>query len=154
MIRLANIGDIDVLLSLLKEVLDIHATGRPDIFKCGTTKYTRQQLEDIITKKDTSVYVYEGDGEVLGYAFCKICEQEETNVLKGYKYLYIDDLCVRSTARGSGIGRALYTHVKEQAKLFDCTRVTLNVWHLNDSALLFYKALGLSPLKTTMEDIL
>lgn len=152
MIRLAIVNDIDNILSLLVEVLDIHASGRPDIFKCGTTKYTRAQLKDIIAKKDTPVYVYESDGEVIGYAFCIIGREEETNVLKGYKYLYIDDLCVKSTARGRGVGRALYNHAKEEAKRINCTRVTLNVWHLNDSALAFYKELGLTPLKTTMEE--
>lgn len=154
MIRLAEKKDIDTILLLLGEVLSIHANGRPDVFKSGVTKYNRKQVEELISKKDAPVYVYECDGVVVGYAFCVLREQEETNVLKAYKYLYIDDLCVSTTKRGQGIGRALYNHVKEEAKRFNCTRVTLNVWHLNSSALGFYMSLGLNPLKTTMEEIL
>lgn len=154
MIRLAQKKDIETLLLLLSEVLGIHANSRPDIFKRGTTKYTREQLESLIARENAPVYVYEGDGVVLGYAFCEVREEEETNVLKAYKYLYIDDLCVSSAKRGQGIGRVLYNHAKEEAKRFNCTRVILNVWNLNDSALGFYKAIGLKPLKTTMEEIL
>lgn len=154
MIRLAKKEDIDTLLLLLGEVLDIHAKGRPDVFKSGSTKYDREQLEGIIEGKDTPVYVYLSDDKVVGYAFCIITEQEESNVLKGYEYMYVDDLCIKSEHRGQGIGKALYNHVKAEAKRLNCTRVTLNVWNLNDNALAFYSALGLKPLKTTMEEVL
>lgn len=153
MIRLATKNDIEQILLLLREVLEVHSEGRPDIFKSGTTKYSREELSDIIQDPTTPVYVYD-DGEVKGYAFCVIGVQKETNVLRPYKYLYIDDLCVKSTCRGKGIGKALYLYVKGEAKRFNCTRVTLNVWNLNQNAIAFYEALGLTPLKTTMEDIL
>lgn len=152
MIRLANKNDTNALLALLGEVLSIHAECRPDIFKVGTTKYSESDIHDLIKNPLSPIYVYEDNGVVVGYAFCEIKEQIETSVLKPYKYLYIDDLCVKSSCRGLGIGRALYNYVKGEAERFNCTRITLNVWNNNENALAFYKALGLNALKTTMEE--
>lgn len=152
MIRLAKKEDTKALLLLLGEVLNIHAECRPDIFKSGSTKYSEEDICAIMNNALAPIYVYENDGEIIGYAFCEIKVQMETSVLKPYKYLYIDDLCVKSSCRGRGIGRALYDYVKGEAKRFNCTRITLNVWNDNENALGFYEALGLKALKTTMEE--
>ena len=47
-IRRANENDIPRLLELLEQVLQIHADIRPDIFIPGTTKYTNEELSQMI----------------------------------------------------------------------------------------------------------
>lgn len=47
-VRKAEEKDIDRILSLLKQVLEIHAAIRPDIFVSGTTKYTEEELKMIL----------------------------------------------------------------------------------------------------------
>ena len=46
MIRDAKEKDIPRILELLKQVLQIHADIRPDIFIPGTTKYTIDELRE------------------------------------------------------------------------------------------------------------
>lgn len=71
-----------------------------------------------------------------------------------FKSLFIDDLCVDSTQRSQGMGRALLDYVKAEAKRLGCYEVTLNVWGGNDSAINFYKKNGLKVKETNMEFIL
>lgn len=47
-IRRAEEKDIPRIIELLKQVLQIHADIRPDIFISGTTKYTTDELVEMI----------------------------------------------------------------------------------------------------------
>ena len=153
-IRLATEKDIDRIQDLLYSVQSLHADGRPDTFVHGTRKYTDTQVKEIIACEDTPIFVGEMDGEVMAYAFCEIFESVGTNNLRSLKTLYIDDLCVDEKYRGKGFGQEMYGFVKSVAKQRGCYHLTLNVWHLNQSAVRFYQKLGMKPLKTTMEEIL
>ena len=69
-IRRADKNDLDGINNLLRQVLEVHANGRNDIFKSGTKKYTDAELIDILANDNAPVYVAVKDGAVLGYAFC------------------------------------------------------------------------------------
>ena len=153
LIRRAEPRDLPALNRLLFQVLEVHHKGRPDIFMGGTKKYTDEEILAILKDESTPVFVAEGDAGVVGYAFCVFMEPK-SHVLTPVKSLYIDDLCVDESTRGTGIGRALYEHVLSFAKETGCYNVTLNVWACNESALRFYERLGLRPQKIGMETIL
>ena len=121
----------------------------------GATKYSHQEIKDIVNGENTPVYVLVDQEDcAVGYAFCSLLEEKETENLYAKRTLYIDDLCVKEDLRGKGYGKKLYDYVLLRAKEFSCDRVTLNVWHLNQSALRFYEKLGMKPLKTTMETLI
>ena len=133
-IRRAEEKDIPRIIELLKQVLQIHADIRPDIFIPGTTKYTTDELVKMIDddKKPISV----------------------SNNTVPFKSLYIDDLCVDKEQREKHIGEALFDYVKKEAKRMDCYEVTLNVWTGNTPAEKFYEKMGLKTKKRMMEYIL
>ncbi len=151
-IRKAENRDIPRILELLSQVLEVHAKGRPDLFKSGTTKYDAAELEKILADKERPVFVAE-NGEVLGYAFCVFQRHEERNT-PNFTTLYIDDLCVDEKSRGLHVGRSLYEYVLKFAKERGCYNVTLNVWACNESAMRFYEKCGLQVQKIGMEKIL
>ena len=153
-IRLATEKDVNRLQDLLYSVQNLHAEGRPDVFVYGTRKYSDAKVREIISCSNSPVYVGEIDGEVIAYAFCEIKQDNATQNLKPLKTLYIDDLCVDEKYRGKGYGKKIYEFVRAKAVEKECYHLTLNVWHLNASAVRFYEKLGMKPLKTTMEDIL
>lgn len=155
MIRHANINDISGIISLLYQVHAVHAKGRPDIFKTGGIKYTKENIETILEDENTPVFVLVNDENiVLGYAFCEIKVTSEDTSLHSRKTLYIDDLCVDENARGQHIGTKIYEYVVDYAKSINCNSITLNVWNFNESAKIFYEKRGMKPLKTVMEQIL
>ncbi|APP09733.1 GNAT family N-acetyltransferase [Lactobacillus delbrueckii] len=157
-IRRAQFKDITAIMKLLSQVLEIHASIRPDIFIPGTTKYTVEELTTIINDDQKAVFVaVDEDDQVLGYAFTQLQEQPFSTNMVQFKSLFIDDLWVLwadSTQRSQGVGRALLDYVKAEAKRLGCYEVTLNVWEGNDSAINFYKKNGLTVKETNMEFIL
>ena len=127
-IRRANENDIPRLLELLEQVLQIHADIRPDIFIPGTTKYTNEELTQMIKDDTKPIYVAADENDnCLGYAFCQLREQPFSNNMVPFTSLFIDDLCVDAT---------------------------LNVWAGNTSAEKFYEKMGLKTKEQQMEYIL
>ncbi|MBQ9590411.1 MAG: GNAT family N-acetyltransferase [Butyrivibrio sp.] len=155
MIRRANQDDIEGLNRLLKQVLNVHHFGRPDIFKANATKYTNDELKEILLDEKRPIFVsVDENNYVEGYAFCIVQQHIDDNILTDIRTLYIDDLCVDENIRGKHIGKKIYEFVKDYAKKEGFYNLTLNVWALNESALKFYEAMGLKPQKIGMETIL
>lgn len=153
-IRRACENDINGINSLLRQVLEVHHNGRPDIFKSGVKKYTDEELLSIIADDTRPIFVAVENGVVMGYAFCIFQQHKDNNILTDIKTIYIDDLCVDENIRGKHIGTRLYDYVVDFAKENGCYNVTLNVWSCNEGAMKFYEKRGLKPQKIGMEVIL
>jgi ribosomal protein S18 acetylase RimI-like enzyme len=157
MIRPARAEDIPHLHRLLGQVELIHHEGRPDIFRgpdpdgSPRRKYSDDELALILKDENTPVFVYDTGGYVAGYAFTAFKQVKDDNILVDSKTLYIDDICIDETARGAGIGRALYEYAEEFARKNGCSRVELRVWTMNEPALSFYQKMGMKPLYIYME---
>ncbi len=155
MVRRAAAVDIPRLLELLVQVDMVHHNGRPDIFKGPTTKYSDQQLRELITDDSSPIFVcVDENDKVLGHAFCQHKQVTDDRVLTDIRTLYIDDICVDETCRGAGVGRQLYEHVLKYASDNEYYNVTLNVWSCNPGALEFYKKMGFETQKIGMEIVL
>ncbi len=154
-IRNAQEKDVKKILDLLNQVLMVHHQGRPDLFKANVTKYTEEELAELMKNPQMPILVAVDDADqVLGYAFCQFQQKINDNILTDIKTLYIDDLCVDENLRGQAIGRKLYEAVLDLAKENGCYNVTLNVWACNETAKRFYEKCGLLPQKYGMEKIL
>ena len=154
-IRRAGEKDIPRLIELLQQVLDIHAKIRPDIFISGTTKYTDDELLQMILDDTNPIYVAVDEKNLcMGYAFCQLKEQPFSNNMVPFTSLFIDDLCVDQSLRGQHIGESLFEFVKAEAKRLGCYEVTLNVWAGNTSAEHFYEKMGMKTKERQMEYIL
>ena len=150
-IRPAQTGDLEAVNRLLRQVLYVHYVGRPDLFNEVGKKYTDEELLKIFKNPQTPVFVYEKEGEVLGYVFCEL-KRQSSGSLKTLTTLYIDDLCVDEKARKQNVGKALFEYAKEFAKKSGCYNITLHVWECNPGARAFYEAVGLTtPQYTSME---
>lgn len=154
-IRKAEEKDIPRILELLEQVLQIHADIRPDIFIPGTTKYTADELTELLKNTEKPIYVAADEDDVcMGYAFCQLQEQPFSNNMVPFKTLFIDDLCVDQEARGRHIGESLFEYVKNEAKQLGCYEVTLHVWTGNTSAEKFYEKMGMRTKERQMEYII
>ncbi len=154
-IRRAIEKDIPKVSELLSQVLEIHASIRPDIFISGTTKYTKDELLAIFADDKRPVYVAANEAdEVLGYAFCILKEQPFSTNMVPFTSMFIDDLCVDASARGMHLGQQLFEFVKSEARRLGCYEVSLNVWEGNDSARHFYEKMGMGVKETQMEYVL
>ena len=153
-IRRASKNDIPALSELLRQVCNVHYQGRPDLFRPDGTKYTPDQLTELIEDDSRPIFVANTENGVKGYAFCVFKQHLHDTCVTDIKTLYIDDLCVDELCRGQHIGRQLYEYVLQFARESGCYNVTLNVWSCNPSSIQFYESCGLVPQKIGMEKIL
>ncbi len=154
-IRSAEPGDIPGIMKLLKQVNNVHANGRPDLFKKDCTKYEPDEIEQIIADPTSPVFVGVGDdGSVMGYAFCQIRRTIGQHNLVDQVELYIDDICIEEALRGQGLATRIYNEVLHYAKKNAFDRITLHVWECNPAAKHFYEKCGMKPYFYAMEAVL
>ena len=150
-IRLAQNRDIPGILELLRQVGAVHHQIRPDIFRAGAQKYEENALNAILADETKPIFVAVDGDAVVGYCFCVQKDYRGSGVQTDRVELYIDDLCVEETRRGSGIATALFHHATAYAKDLGCAFVSLNVWCGNDGAMTFYEKMGLRPRHIMLE---
>ena len=151
-IRRAKKEDINRILDLLSQVLEIHAKLRPDLFVSGTTKYKKEQLEEMIKDETKPIFVAIENNYVVGYAMCQF--RMPTSNMYPVKILHLDDLCVDEKYHRQGIGKALYQKAVQTAKENDCYEITLNAWPGNEAALKFYESMGMKTRSVFLELII
>ncbi|MFM5917831.1 MAG: N-acetyltransferase family protein [Novosphingobium sp.] len=84
------------------------------------------------------VVIGEIDGAAQGFALFF----HNFSTFEGRPGIYLEDLYVREAARGSGLGKALLSHLAALAVERDCARLEWSVLDWNEPAIGFYKALG------------
>ena len=78
------------------------------------------------------------DGKAQGFALFF----HNFSTFEGRPGIYLEDLFVRPEARGSGLGKALLSHLAALAVERDCARLEWSVLDWNEPAIGFYKKLG------------
>jgi len=132
-IRAATVNDVALLKDLIYELAE----------------YERERDQVMITEADLvrdgfgpqpkfRALIAEWDGQTAGYAlFFGFYSTWE-----GRPGLFLEDLFVRQTFRGRGIGRALLANVARIAQRENCYGVRWEVLDWNQAAIDFYKGLG------------
>lgn len=152
MIRRAEPKDAPRISALLKQVLEVHAAVRPDMYRSGTQKYSEADVLNLLDNPDCVLFVEtDGNDRAIGYTICFAQTVKDDGIVVGRRELYIDDLCVDETERRTGAGGRLFAHVKAYARENGFDWITLNVWNDNVNALAFYRRMGLKERKTILE---
>ena len=142
-IRNATSEDALLLSGLCRDVQNLHAQNHTDIFKMPESddfadSFFKEMLADPVVR----IFIAEQNGKAVGYIFCKLIERPETPFTFAMRSLHVDQICVRPTARGAGIGRALLREVEMLAMQLNVQRVQLDSWAFNTGAHAFFERLG------------
>jgi ribosomal protein S18 acetylase RimI-like enzyme len=152
-VRPAKNEDHPAVERLLRQVAQLHADLRPEIFSPGDQKYDTKRYYGLLRDADTPILVAENQaGKVLGYAMLQAKSVGGNHpVLLPRTFLYIDDLCVDEAARGQGVGTALMEAVRALAESRGIAKIELNVWACNEGATRFYEGLGFQTQRRVLE---
>lgn len=132
-VRPATPADLDDILRLIK-ALAVYER-EPDAVKA-----TPETLRETLFGDDPQVFVHLAvlDGRVVGVALWFLTYSTWT----GRPSLYLEDLFVDETARGAGVGLALFRSLARTAKARDCARIDWAVLDWNEGARGFYTRIG------------
>jgi GNAT superfamily N-acetyltransferase len=132
-IRPATPSDVPLVLALVRELAVYehleHEVVADEVTLAATMFGPDANAEAVIA---------ELDGEPVGFALFFY----NVSTFLGRRGLYLEDLFVRPAARGSGIGRALLTHLARLAVERGCGRMNWAVLDWNQPAIRFYQSLG------------
>ena len=136
-VRLALEDDVPVIVSLIRELADYER--EPDAVEAS-----EDDIRAALFGPSPAAFchVAERDGEVVGFALWFL----NFSTWKGRHGIYLEDLFVRPSARGTGLGKALLLTLIDIAKERGYGRVEWSVLDWNTPAIDFYRSLGARPM--------
>ncbi|NND62475.1 MAG: GNAT family N-acetyltransferase [Flavobacteriaceae bacterium] len=132
LIRKASAEDMPQVLELIEELAAFE--NEPDAVNVTVEVLQKEGFGD---SPLFTCFVAEMDSEIVGMALVYF----RFSTWKG-RALHLEDLVVKESMRGSGIGEALYARVMKYAKDNHCKRVNWVVLDWNEGAIKFYERSG------------
>ncbi len=136
-IRLATEADIFLILSFIKELAEYEKLAHEVV---ATEAILRKTLFG--PKQYAEVIIAMQKDEPIGFALFF----HNFSTFLGKPGIYIEDIFIRPSARGKGIGQLLLKTIAELALERDCGRVEWWVLDWNETAIGFYKKIGAIPM--------
>lgn len=132
-IRPATPADLPLIAQLIRDLADYEKLAsevRFDEAVMGEKLFGARPYAEVV--------IGELDGAPQGFALFF----HNFSTFEGKPGIYLEDLFVRPAARGSGLGKALLSHLAMLALERDCARLEWSVLDWNEPAIGFYRKLG------------
>lgn len=150
-VREGELKDRTSLDELFREELEYHKNLLPDIFKIPEILVSEKWLESILDNDNIFLVVSEYNEKIVGTILYKIEKNPEDPILKERKYGYIEEMIVKESFRGKGIGKKLLDYATEDFKSKDLKEIEINVWENNEIGLRFYEEQGFKTIRRRMK---
>jgi ribosomal protein S18 acetylase RimI-like enzyme len=153
-IREATLNDLSSIVTLWNELMAFHIKLDSSFEVCEDAEQKfREFLKGNIESSNKSVVfvaevLHESEKKIVGY----LMAFQGTNppVFKIQHFGEISDICVTSSYRRNGIGKALYLHVKEWFFKRGYERLELQAAVRNTVSIPFWKSMGFTPILEKM----
>ncbi|MGD1866167.1 MAG: GNAT family N-acetyltransferase [Phormidesmis sp.] len=131
--QLAQVDDLDVLMKYMEEFHNFDHTEPFDFVPA------RAAMEKIVTYPEVGrVWLIQAGKETVGYIVLTFSYRLE---YRG-RYAFLDELYVRESKRGRGIGTAALTFIQATCKQLGINKLQLEVKQNNPAALALYQRNG------------
>ncbi|GAB3421519.1 GNAT family N-acetyltransferase [Flindersiella endophytica] len=136
-VRRVRESDVPAVVGLVRELADYERS----LHEC---ELTEAHLHKALFGPSPKVFghVAEVAGEVVGFALWFL----NYSTWRGVHGIYLEDLYVRPTQRGSGLGRALLRELAAECVRQGYARLEWSVLDWNEPAIGFYTSLGAKPM--------
>jgi GNAT superfamily N-acetyltransferase len=142
-IRHADTRDSLCLSSLCMDVQSLHAEHHPDLFKMPQNEdFAVSFFDELLADPAASIFIAEEGEEAIGYVLCKLIERAENPFAYANRFLMIDQISVRPSVRGQGVGTALIQRSEALGKELNVHRIQLDSWDFNVEAHKFFEHSG------------
>ena len=136
-IRPASPADVPLIAALIRELAEYEKLA-------NEVRCTEDMLEAYLFGMHPMAEVVIGEASGTAQGFALFFHNFST--FEGRPGIYLEDLFVRTEARGVGLGKALLSHLAGIAIERGCARFEWSVLDWNEPAIGFYRKLGARPL--------
>ena len=144
-LRPATKEDYDVLFELFSEVQTLHYDGMPDFFRLAKKdKFFYAYFDEVIKGEDKHLIIGFDDDKPFGYIYSVISKLPQNAYRTEERIMYINQIVVKKSYQGRGLGRALINHAMQVAKKEKIKKIGLDVWLFNTGAIKFFENQGFS----------
>lgn len=149
-VRQAQLDDVGALVELGMEIHQLHAEGRPDVFREPEPTAMREFFESQFTLgRHTLIAV--ARQQPVGYLLAELLRREGDALRHEASIFYIHHIAVAASARGTGVGKALINAGAEVARRVGAGRLRLDAWQFNTRAHQFFTGQGFVPANVIFE---
>lgn len=132
-IRQAELSDSDVICEMMKKLAEFEKID-------GKFSATPNSVKEMMSEANgLSGVIAEADNKAVGmavYNFYRLA------TFSGKRVMYIEDIFIDESCRGTGVGTALFKEIVSIAKKLDCIKIEWKCLDWNTSAQAFYKKMG------------
>lgn len=151
MVRFAEERDIPRINELRRQVNELHAAGRPDIFKPGFCQELQDRAYTLLRGKESNILLAERDGVICGTASIEYLHRLESPYCHPRDVYFVTEFGIDEAYRRQGVGRELMEFIEADARAKGFPRIELDMWAFNQTAQAFYEALGFRTMRLFME---
>ena len=144
MIRKLTINDFEIVESVIAKLHKIDVDNRPDFYIENEHPISKKEYKAMLNNQHKINIAYIVDDKIAGVCLATIKDKIE-------KSIYIDDIFVLEEFRHQGIATKLYKQVESIANNIGAKRIDLTVWQFNNTAINFYKSLGMKTQRIVLE---
>lgn len=147
-IRNMTVQDYLEVDQLMQQLHKLHVKGRPDLYVDLQHPYSLENFRQKVESAEHILLLAEENGKILGICFVAM---RERSMMVNQQTAYMDDLFVCEEVRRQGIATKLFKDAEKKAVALGSKRLDLMVWDFNQSAIGFYKSLGMTEQRYIFE---
>jgi GNAT superfamily N-acetyltransferase len=144
-IRLAAIGDANLLAKLNGFVQDVHLEHRPDHFKPTQIAELAGWYRSLLEKSTSRMWIAEQRGVPAGYILAILQHRPETPFAQDRRWCEIDQITVDPKFRRQGIARSLVLKAVADARAEGIHQIEVASWSFNEETHKVFRRLGFAP---------
>jgi ribosomal protein S18 acetylase RimI-like enzyme len=150
-VRFAEERDLPRVNELRRQVSELHAAGRPDIFKPGFPQGLQDYAYTLLRGEESGILVAERGGVICGMAAIEYLHKQDSPYSYERRSYHVIEFGVDEAYRRQGVGRELMDFMEADARAKGFSSIELDLWAFNGSARAFYEALGFHTYRLLME---
>ena len=141
-IRRATVSDVPRLVSLNRDVQEMHAEAFPERFRRDAPENAVARAFSAMIESPSSYWLVAEGEQPTGFLSAEFIERDESWCVVPHRMCYLAAIVVAPAFRRRGIARALLAELKREAISRGVDRIELDVWAFNDAAKQAFASLG------------
>ncbi|MBG6192271.1 ribosomal protein S18 acetylase RimI-like enzyme [Arthrobacter sp. CAN_A212] len=130
-VRAATRDDLNDLVELGISIQELHAKGRPDLFRDPDPEALREFL-DLKLSDGSAVLIAKDNRQSLGYLLAEHTTRPANPFRRSSSSLYVHHIAVAVTAQHKGVGKLLMNAAVKITQDNDAAAIRLDSWQFND----------------------